>query len=80
MCWGITWLQHLILGGCIITDIETKLINDDNNNVFILPILDLFHITITPESNDGMVLLSSTLIISVLSYELILRTIRYMRS
>ena len=77
--WGITWLQHLILGGCIVADIESKLIND-NNNGLIYPILNLFNVNITLESADGIVLLSSTLIMCILSCELVLRTIRYIQS
>ena len=77
--WGITWLQHLILGGCVVADVESKLISD-NNNGLIYPILNLFNVNITLESADGLVLLSSTLIMCILSCELISRTIRYMRS
>jgi len=77
--WGITWLQHLILGGCVVADVESKLIND-NNNGLIYPILDSFNVNITQESADGIVLLSSTLIMCILSCELVSRTIRYMRS
>ena len=77
--WGITWLQHLILGGCVVADVESKLISD-NNNGLIYPILNSFNVNITHESADGIVLLSSTLIMCILSCELISRTIRYMRS
>lgn len=77
--WGITWLQHLILGGCIVADIESKLISD-NNNGLIYPILNLFNVNITLDSADGIVLLSSTLIMCILSCELVSRTINYMRS
>jgi len=77
--WGITWLQHLILGGCVVADVESKLISD-NNNGLIYPILNLFNVDITHESADGIVLLSSTLIMCILSCELLSRTIRYMRS
>ena len=62
--WGITWLQHLILGGCVVADVESKLISD-NNNGLIYPILNLFNVDITHESADGIVLLSSTLIMCI---------------
>jgi hypothetical protein len=77
--WGLIWLQHTILGGCISSDIESRLIGDNSEGI-ILPILDIFHITVTPESGDGVILLSSTLTMCLLSYELIFRTINGIKS
>jgi hypothetical protein len=77
--WGSIWLQHTILGGCISSDIESRLIGDNSEGI-ILPILDIFHITVTPESGDGVILLSSTLTMCLLSYELIFRTINGIKS
>jgi len=72
--WGLIWLQHMIFGGCIVSDIENKLIGSLGEGI-ILPILDIFHINVTPESGDGIVLLSSTVVISILTCELFSRTI-----
>lgn len=77
--WGLIWLQHMIFGGCIVSDIETKLIGKEGEGI-ILPILDIFHITVTPESGDGIVLLSSTIVICILSCELFSRTIGGVRT
>jgi hypothetical protein len=77
--WGLIWLQYTILGGCISSDIECRLIGDNSEGI-ILPILDIFHITVTPESGDGVILLSSTLTMCLLSYELISRTISGIQS
>jgi hypothetical protein len=79
LSWGLIWLQHIILGGCISHDIECKLINDNNEGI-ILPILDLFNITLTPESGDGIVILGSTFVMCILSCELISRTINGIKS
>jgi hypothetical protein len=77
--WGLIWLQHMILGGCIVSDIETKLIGKEQEGI-ILPILDIFHINVTPESGDGIVLLSSTFVMCMLSCELVSRTIGGIKS
>ena len=77
--WGLIWLQHTILGGCISSDIECRLIGDNSEGI-ILPILDIFHITVTPESGDGVILLSSTITMCLLSYELFFRTINGIKS
>jgi len=77
--WGLIWLQHMIFGGCIVSDIETKLIGKEGEGI-ILPILDIFHINVTPESGDGIVLLSSTIVICILSCELFSRTIGGVRT
>ena len=77
--WGLIWLQHMIFGGCIVSDIETKLIGKEGEGI-ILPILDIFHISVTPESGDGIVLLSSTIVICILSCELFSRTIGGVRT
>jgi hypothetical protein len=77
--WGLIWLQHTILGGCISSDIECRLIGDNSDGI-ILPILDIFHITLTADSGDGVIVLGSTLIMCILSCELISRTISGIKS
>jgi hypothetical protein len=51
--WGLIWLHHVIFGGCLSSDIEAKLIGDKYDGI-ILPVLDIFHIKVTPESGDGI--------------------------
>jgi hypothetical protein len=75
---GIIWIQHCIVGGCIFTRIESRLIGDKKS--FVDPILETFHIPITPESTDGFVLLGSTTIMFVLSCEFAFRTINGIRN
>lgn len=77
--WGLIWLHHVIFGGCLSSDIEAKLIGDKYDGI-ILPVLDIFHIKVTPESGDGIVLLSSTLVMCILSCELFSRTVGCIRS
>jgi hypothetical protein len=69
----IVWAHHIITGGCIISKLEQRLIGDEAS--FIDPILEVFHIPITPESSSGLVLLSSSLIFMMLTLELMSRTI-----
>ena len=75
---GLIWLQHIIVGGCIFSKIESRLIGDKKS--FVDPILDTFHIPITPESTSGIVRLGSTLGIFMLSCELMARTINGIRA
>ena len=76
--WVIVWLQHLLLGGCVIGNIENTLIGDTTG--FITPLFDMLNIDISLKLMDNLILLLSTLIISVLSYEFVIRTSRYMKS
>ena len=76
--WVLVWLQHLILGGCVIGNIENTLIGDTSG--FITPLFDMLNIDISLKTMDKLIFLVSTLIISVLSYEFVIRTSRYMKS
>jgi hypothetical protein len=76
--WVLVWLQHLILGGCVIGNIENTLIGDTTG--FITPIFDMLNIDVSVTFMDNLIILLSTLIISVLSYEFVIRTSRYMKS
>lgn len=69
----LIWAHHIITGGCIISKLEQRLIGDEAS--FIDPILEVFHIPITPESSSGLVLLTSSLIFMMLTLELMSRTI-----
>jgi hypothetical protein len=69
------WLQHCIYGGCIFSTIESKLIGDTYSMWD--PILDIFHITITPESTGGLFLLVSTTAVFVLTCEFVGKTVYF---
>jgi hypothetical protein len=75
--WVLVWLQHLLLGGCVIGNIENTLIGDTSG--FITPIFNMLNINVSLKLMDNIILLISTLIISVLSYEFVIRTSRYMK-
>jgi hypothetical protein len=75
---GIIWIQHCIIGGCLLNRIECKLIGDTKS--FVDPILETFHIPITSESTDGFILLGSTTIMFILTCELISRSIINIRN
>jgi hypothetical protein len=76
--WVLVWLQHLILGGCVIGNIENTLIGDTTG--FITPIFDMLNIDVSVTFMDNLIILLSTLIISVLSYEFVTKTRRYIKS
>lgn len=69
----LIWLQHITCGGCLVSKVEQKLIGDTSS--FIDPILNIFHIPITPETSSNMVILGSSVILFMLTFELISRTI-----
>jgi hypothetical protein len=78
MCCFSIWLHHIISGGCISSKLEQKLIGDTSS--FVDPFLDLFHIPITKESTVGITIMGSTLIMTMLSLELVCRTILHLKS
>jgi hypothetical protein len=69
----ITWLQHIICGDCIFSILEQKLIGDSQN--FVDPLLEIFHMPVTSESAVGVTIMGSTLVLLVVTFELISRTI-----
>lgn len=75
--WALVWLQHFILGGCVIGNIENNLIGDTTG--FMTPIFDMLKIDVSVKFMDNLIFLTSTLILSVLTYELVIRTSRYMK-
>lgn len=77
LCFCI-WLQHILTGGCIVSKLEQKLIGDSVS--FVDPILEAFHIPITPESTVGIVILGSTTVVGILTLELLSRTILNIQS
>lgn len=78
-CWiGLVWIHHIFSGGCIVSKIEQRLIGDSAS--FVDPILGAFHIPITPETTSGLVVMGSTLVMVMLTFELSARTILAIRS
>lgn len=75
---GIVWLQHCAVGGCLFSRVERRLIGDTKS--FVDPILETFHIPVTPESTEGFVVLGSTALMFMLSCELVARTIVNIRN
>lgn len=68
----IIWLQHIICGDCIIHHIEHRLIGDKKG--IISPFMELFNIN-SDEYNSKILVMSSTLVFGMLTFELISRTI-----
>lgn len=68
----IIWLQHIFCGDCIIHHIEHRLLGDKKG--VLSPFMELFDIH-SDEYNSKILVMSSTLVMSMLSFELITRTI-----
>ncbi len=74
----IVWLHQIISWGCTLNRLEQKLIGD--TATFVGPILEIFHIPVTPESTDGVVVMGSTVCLFFLTFELVSRSIVNIRS
>lgn len=68
----IIWLQHIFCGDCIIHHIEHRLLGDKKG--VLSPFMELFDIH-SDEYNSKILVMSSTLVMSMLTFELITRTI-----
>jgi hypothetical protein len=68
----VIWLQHIICGDCIIHHIEHRLIGDKKG--IISPFMELFNIN-SDEYNSKILVMSSTLVIGMLTFEFISRTV-----
>ena len=75
---GLLWIYNILSGGCILSKLEQSLIGDTTS--FVDPILEAFHMPITPETTSGVVIMGSTLVMVMLSFELSTRTIMGLRS
>jgi hypothetical protein len=76
-CVVLTFLQHILLGGCVLTRLEHKLTGE--KTTIVDPILDLFQIPITPKSQMGITILFSTISSVFLTFELFTRTLLNVR-
>jgi hypothetical protein len=77
ICFFIIWVHHILTGGCLSSKVEQRLIGDSKS--FVDPILEAFHIPITEKSTIGVVILGSTLVMGMLTFELTSRTILNIR-
>jgi len=67
----IIWVQHIICGDCVIHHIEHRLIGDKKG--VLSPFMELFNIN-SDEYNSKILVMSSTLVVGMLTFELIART------
>jgi hypothetical protein len=75
---AVVWGHQVLTGGCIVSKLEQRLIGDSSS--YVDPILELFHIPISPESTSGTVIMLSTTVMVMMSFELSARTIMTLRS
>ena len=73
----LIWMHHIVSWGCCFNRIEQKLTGD--NITFVGSILEIFHIPVTNESTDGVVIMSATAVMFFLTFELASRTILNVR-
>jgi hypothetical protein len=72
MIYLLIWLQHIICGDCIVYNIEYRMLGDKKG--VLTPFMDLFGID-SDEYSSKILVMSSTIIMSMLTFELITRTI-----
>lgn len=71
--WFLVWLQHACCHACLFFNIEQKLIG--SHTTIVDYILHLFNIPATNEIRNGIFFIVSSLIMCMLSCEILLRTI-----
>lgn len=74
----VIWLHHIIVKDCVLNKIEKKFIGEDK--CFVDQLMEAFNIPITSESTAGLVILGSSLIFIMLTFELLARTILNVQS
>lgn len=74
----LVWIHQVLTGGCIVSKLEQRFIGDSAS--YVDPILEVFKIPITPESTAGVVIMISTTVMVMMSFELSARTIMTIRS
>ena len=74
----LVWIHHILCGGCLSSKIEQKLLGDSSS--FVDPILQAFHMPVTPESTVGVTIMGSTLLVTFLTFEILSRTILNLKS
>lgn len=67
----LSWIQHVLTHGCVISKVEQKLIGDGDS--LIDTILDIFRIEATEYSKRGILTLISTVTVGLLSLEWVSR-------
>jgi hypothetical protein len=73
LCWFLIWIQHLCCGACLLFNIECKLIGDHPS--IIDNVLHLFNISESNDVKNGILFMISSLIMCMLSFEALSRTI-----
>ena len=73
LIWFLVWLQHICCQACLFFNIEQKLIG--NHTTIIDHLLHLFNIPESDDVKNGVFFISSSLIMCMLSCEVLSRTI-----
>ena len=74
----VIWSCQLITWGCFFNRIEQKLTGD--TNTFVGPLMEIFHMPVTPETTNGVMIMGGTVVMFFLTFELSLRTILNIKS
>jgi len=74
---GMIWVHHLICGGCVWTEIERRLVGE--SKCITDPLLELFHIPITPETSSGTFMMLSCIFMAILTMQLSSKTVSIVR-
>jgi amino acid transporter len=74
---GLTWIQHMILRGCVFTRVEQRLLGDQSN--FWDPYIELMGIKPSTEVNTAVLITVSTVAFAFMGLEWIANMIRLTR-
>lgn len=67
----VSWIQHVLTNGCVLSKVEQKLIGDESS--LIDPMLELFGIEASEQSKRGILTLGSSIVVGTLTMEWVAR-------
>ncbi len=74
----LVWCHHILTHGCVVSKVEQRLLKDEGS--FIDPYLELFGVEANERSKQGILMLGSTLVATILSLEWLGKAISLLRS
>lgn len=64
---SLVWVQHVLTHGCVISKVEQRLLKDESS--FLDPYLEIVGIEANEKSKQGILILGSTVVVSMLTLE-----------
>jgi hypothetical protein len=69
----VVWIHHIICSGCILSKIENKMLNDDSGILDV--VFEIFGIKCDSKLSNAIIVMCSTLLVFLFTFELIVRAV-----